>query len=165
MAAKSKNVILRSISPNIEKKNCKEAVCSCLSTFVSSFFVIPVKLACQIYQKHSPLYEHYTDKNNKKNSSDELYIVHCVHIPSIFTSCQYWPIEGKTGYFKNVWHCDFWNIPPTLWSEQKMLKMHECIFQNSNYNSLSTIQKFSFQVEFRDSNVKVLRFVIQAHSP
>ena len=43
----------------------KEAVCSCFSTFVSSFFVIPVEV-CQIYQKNNPLYEHYTDKNQKK---------------------------------------------------------------------------------------------------
>ena len=44
----------------------KEAVCSCFSTFVSSFFVIPVEKVCQIYQKYNPLYEHYRDKNNKK---------------------------------------------------------------------------------------------------
>ena len=25
-------------------------------------------------------------------STDELYSIHCVHIPSIFTSCQFWPI-------------------------------------------------------------------------
>ena len=44
----------------------KEAVCSCFSTFVSSFFVILVEKVCQIHQKYNPLYEHYTDKNNKK---------------------------------------------------------------------------------------------------
>ena len=60
----------------------KEAVCSCTSTFVSSFFVIPVEYVCQIYQKYFHLYEHYTDKN-KNNSIDELYSVHFVHIPSL----------------------------------------------------------------------------------
>ena len=44
----------------------KEAVCSCISTFVSSFIVIPVGKVCQIYQKYIPLYEHYKDKNNNK---------------------------------------------------------------------------------------------------
>ena len=44
----------------------KEAVCSCISAFVSSFIVIPVEQVCQIYQKYIPLYERYTDKNNRK---------------------------------------------------------------------------------------------------
>ena len=36
------------------------------------------------------LYVHYTDKNNNKISTDELYsTVHCVNIPSIFTSYQF----------------------------------------------------------------------------
>ena len=43
----------------------KKAVCSSVSTFVSPFFALPVENVCQIYQKYIPLYEHYTDKNNK----------------------------------------------------------------------------------------------------
>ena len=40
------------------------------------------------------LYVHKTDKNYNKNSTDELYsTVHCVNIPSIFTSCQCWPFH------------------------------------------------------------------------
>ena len=33
----------------------------------------------------------------QKISTDELYNVHCVHIPYVFTSCQFWPILGKKG--------------------------------------------------------------------
>ena len=45
----------------------KEAVCSSISTFVSSFFVCyTCRKVCQIYLKYINLYEHYTDKNNNK---------------------------------------------------------------------------------------------------
>ena len=67
-----------------------------MSTFVNYFFVIPVELICQIYQKYIQWYEHYTDKNKTENNADEFYSEHCVHIPFIFTSCQFWPIQGKT---------------------------------------------------------------------
>ena len=39
----------------------KKAVCTCISTFVSSFFVVTVELVYQIYKKYIPLNEHYTD--------------------------------------------------------------------------------------------------------
>ena len=64
----------------------KEAVCYCIYTFVSSFYVIPVEQGYHIYQKYIPLYKHYKEKTTKF-STDELYSVHCLHIPSIFTSC------------------------------------------------------------------------------
>ena len=35
-----------------------------------------------------------------KMSADELYSVYCVHIPSIFASCQFWPILPNFGQFK-----------------------------------------------------------------
>ena len=38
----------------------KEAVCSFISTFVSSFIDITVEKVCQIYKKYIPLYIAYT---------------------------------------------------------------------------------------------------------
>ena len=63
-------------------ENLKEAVCSCFSSFVSSFFVIPRELVCQIYQKYIPLDEHYTDKNDNKlvQMSCTAYIVYTFHL-------------------------------------------------------------------------------------
>ena len=40
------------------------------------------KLVCEIQQKYISSYEHCADKNNKI-STDELNVIHCVHIPSI----------------------------------------------------------------------------------
>ena len=70
----------------------KEAVYSCISTFGSSIFIIPVEQFCQIKQKYIPLYMSIQIKNI---STIELYSVHCVHIPPNFTSCQFWPIQGQ----------------------------------------------------------------------
>ena len=70
----------------------KETVCSCISTFVSFFFVMRVEKVCQICIKNIHLYEHYKKTKKTRSSTDELYSVHCVHIPSILTSCQFWPI-------------------------------------------------------------------------
>ena len=67
---------------------------SCLFSYFyicKLFFVIPVEKVRQIYQKYIPLYEHYAEKRKEKNSTDELYSVHSVHIPSIFVSCQFFP--------------------------------------------------------------------------
>ena len=52
----------------------KEAVCSCIFTFVSSIFGIPL------------------DKKQQNINTDELYSAHCVHIQPYCTSCQFWPI-------------------------------------------------------------------------
>ena len=50
-----------------DKNTCKEAVCSRISTFVSSFLLyLPVGKGCQIYQKYITLYEHYTEKRIEK---------------------------------------------------------------------------------------------------
>ena len=60
-----------------------------ISTFVS-FFCYTCRIGLWIYQMNISLYVHYTDKNNNKISTDELYsTVHCVNIPSIFTSYQF----------------------------------------------------------------------------
>ena len=65
----------------LKNPQIKETVCSCISTFVSSFFVLPVKWFCQIYQKYIPLYEQYTDKNNKilVQMSCTAYIMYTYH--------------------------------------------------------------------------------------
>ena len=60
-------------------KFCKEAVCSCISTFVSSFYVIPVECGCQIYQKYIPLYEHYNDKKTKILYKWAVQCILCTH--------------------------------------------------------------------------------------
>ena len=62
----------------------KEAACSYISTFFSSFYVIPLECGCQINQKYIPLYEHYKDKNNKNlvQMSCTAYIVYTFHISS-----------------------------------------------------------------------------------
>ena len=108
----------RNASLNLEEsKMWKEAVCSYISTSVSSFLynrriglsniqLISLKKVLSVYthssttiylslsaqvQKYIPLYEHYTDKNNKTlvQISCTLHSVHCVNIPSIFTPCQF----------------------------------------------------------------------------
>ena len=60
----------------------KEAVCSCI-------FLLYLQNRLVKYIKRIFLYMNIIQiKTRKKNSTDELYSVHCVHIPSIFTSCK-----------------------------------------------------------------------------
>ena len=56
------------------------------------FFCYTCRIGLSNISKHIHLYQDYTDKNKTKTGTDELYSLQCVHIPSNFTSCQFWPI-------------------------------------------------------------------------
>ena len=64
------------------------------------FFVIPVEQVCQKYQNYINLYEHCTVKTKKWYRRLKSCTAYTIHLSLVFTSCQFWPIQGKMSFEK-----------------------------------------------------------------
>ena len=77
-----------------------------------------------------------------KISTEELSSLHCVHIPSIFTSCHFWPIQGSFKYiffFQSIFSSQCWqqqSVPKLL---QGHRQLHNRYIRTSYFRRLQVL--------------------------